>query len=187
MENLQVTEWIQHFIRQQVREGDLCIDATMGNGNDTLLLARLAGKSGHVLAFDIQEQALKNTEDRLAREGLEKSCTLFMESHEYMSRYAREGSVSCIVFNLGYLPGGSHGRATKAGTTVRAIKEGLKLLKKKGLLTLCIYSGGDSGFEEKETVLSFLKKLNPREFLVIQAEYINRPSHPPIPVFIIKI
>ena len=85
MENLQVTEWIQHFIRQQVREGDLCIDATMGNGNDTLLLARLAGKSGHVLAFDIQEQALKNTEDRLAREGLEKSCTLFMESHEHMS------------------------------------------------------------------------------------------------------
>ena len=166
MENLQVTEWIQHFIRQQVREGDLCIDATMGNGNDTLLL---------------------DTEDRLAREGLEKSCTLFMESHEYMSRYAREGRVSCIVFNLGYLPGGSHGIATKAGTTVRAIKEGLRLLKKKGLLTLCIYSGGDSGFEEKETVLSFLKKLNPREFLVIQAEYINRPSHPPIPVLIIKI
>ena len=187
MENLQVTEWIQHFIRQQVREGDLCIDATMGNGNDTLLLARLAGESGQVLAFDIQEQALKNTEDRLAREGLEKSCTLFMESHEYMSRYAREESVSCIVFNLGYLPGGSHGIATKAGTTVRAIKEGLKLLKKKGLLTLCIYSGGDSGFEEKETVLSFLKKLNPREFLVIQAEYINRPGHPPIPVLIIKI
>ena len=140
-----------------------------------------------MLAFDIQEQALKNTEDRLAREGLEKSCTLFMESHEYMSRYAREGSVSCIVFNLGYLPGGSHGIATKAGTTVRAIKEGLRLLKKKGLLTLCIYSGGDSGFEEKETVLSFLKKLNPREFLVIQAEYINRPGHPPIPVLIIKI
>ena len=54
MENLQVTEWIQHFIRQQVREGDLCIDATMGNGNDTLLLARLAGASGQVLAFDIQ-------------------------------------------------------------------------------------------------------------------------------------
>ena len=42
-------------------------------------------------------------------------------------------------------------------------------------------------FEEKEKVLSFLKKLNPREFLVIQAEYINRPSHPPIPVLIIKI
>ena len=61
----------------------------------------LAGESGQVLAFDIQEQALKNTEDRLAREGLEKSCTLFMESHEYMSRYAREESVSCIVFNLG--------------------------------------------------------------------------------------
>ena len=71
MENLQVTEWIQHFIRQQVREGDLCIDATMGNGNDTLLYP--GKESGQVLAFDIQEQALKNTEDRLAREDLRKA------------------------------------------------------------------------------------------------------------------
>lgn len=187
MENWQVTEWVQHFIRQQVKEGDLCIDATMGNGNDTLLLARLVGESGHVLAFDIQEQALKNTEEKLYRAGFEKRCDLFMESHEYMFRYARAESVSCIVFNLGYLPGGSHGTATKAETTVRAVKEGLKLLKKKGLLTLCIYSGGDSGFEEKEAVTSFLKELNPREFLVIKAEYINRPNHPPIPVLIVKL
>ena len=187
MENWQVTEGVQHFIRLQVKEGDLCIDATMGNGNDTLLLARLAGESGHVLAFDIQEQALKNTEERLNRAGLEKRCNLFRESHEYMFRYVREESVSCIVFNLGYLPGGCHETATKAETTVRAIKEGLKLLKKKGLLTLCIYSGGDSGFEEKEAVLSFLKELNPREFLVIKTEYINRPNHPPIPVLIIKL
>lgn len=58
MENWQVTEWVRHFVREQVKEGDLCIDATMGNGSDTLLLARLAGRTGHVRAFDIQEQAL---------------------------------------------------------------------------------------------------------------------------------
>ena len=187
MENWQVTDWVRHFIREQVREGDLCIDATMGNGNDTLLLARLVGPEGHVMAFDIQERALENTAERLKQEGLEKNCTLFLRSHEDLSCCAEAGSVSCIVFNLGYLPGGSHETTTTGETTLRAVREGLALLKKKGLMTICVYSGGDSGFEEKDAVLSFVKGLNPREYLVIQSEYVNRPNHPPVPVLIIKL
>ena len=62
MKNLQITAYMQHFIRQQVMPGDICIDATMGNGNDTALLSQLAGKRGRVLAFDIQKQALKHQE-----------------------------------------------------------------------------------------------------------------------------
>ena len=54
-------------------------------------------------------------------------------------------------------------------------------------MTICVYSGGDSGFEEKDAVLSFVKGLNPREYLVIQSEYVNRPNHPPVPVLIIKL
>ena len=57
MKNFQITQWSAHFIEEQVKPGDFCIDATMGNGNDTLLLSRLCGDSGQVLAFDIQEQA----------------------------------------------------------------------------------------------------------------------------------
>ena len=65
MKNYQITQWCAAFIRQQVQEGDFCIDATMGNGNDTLLLSQLCGKSGKVLAFDIQEQALAATQEKL--------------------------------------------------------------------------------------------------------------------------
>ena len=65
MKNYQITQWCAAFIRQQVQEGDFCIDATMGNGNDTLLLSQLCGESGKVLAFDIQEQALTATQKRL--------------------------------------------------------------------------------------------------------------------------
>ena len=64
MKNYQITQWCAAFIRQQVQEGDFCIDATMGNGNDTLLLSQLCGESGKVLAFDIQEQALTATQKR---------------------------------------------------------------------------------------------------------------------------
>ena len=41
MENYQITQWCHYFIREQVHEGDFCIDATCGNGHDTLLLCEL--------------------------------------------------------------------------------------------------------------------------------------------------
>ena len=63
-----ITDWCRHFITLQIRPGDLCIDATMGNGHDTELLCQLAGPTGHVLAFDVQNQALQNTQKRLQRE-----------------------------------------------------------------------------------------------------------------------
>lgn len=187
MKNFQVTEWIGHFVREQVKEGDRCIDATMGNGNDTLLLAELAGKTGHVDAFDIQAQALENTREKLKSRGLLENCRLILASHADMADYADENTISCIMFNLGYLPGENHETATKAGTTVAAVKAGLSLLKKNGLMTLCVYSGGDSGFEEKEAVLSYIKTLDPRQYLVICSEYMNRPNHPPVPVLIIRL
>lgn len=187
MKNYQITEWVHHFIRQQVQPGDICIDATMGNGNDTALLSELVGETGKVLAFDIQELALEHTQEKLTRKGCAENYQLFLRSHEYMSEYAQEGSVSCIVFNLGYLPGGDHQKATRPDSSIRAIEEGLKLLKKRGLMTLCIYSGGDSGFEERDEVLRFIRRLDSRSYLVIQSEYVNRPNHPPIPVLIVKL
>ena len=66
MKSYQITEWYRHFIREQVQAGDLCIDATAGNGNDTLLLCELVGKEGKVVAFDIQQVAVDNTKKRLA-------------------------------------------------------------------------------------------------------------------------
>ena len=80
MKNLQITAYTQHFIRQQVMPGDICIDATMGNGNDTVLLSRLAGENGRVLAFDIQKQALEHTEERLKKDDCPENYQLFLDS-----------------------------------------------------------------------------------------------------------
>ena len=82
--NYQITQWCAHFISEHVKEGDLCIDATMGNGNDTLLLSRLCGEKGHVLAFDIQEIALANTRERLKKENAPHNYELFLDSHVNM-------------------------------------------------------------------------------------------------------
>ena len=187
MINFQITQWSAHFIEEQVKPGDFCIDATMGNGNDTLLLSRLCGESGQVLAFDIQEQALNHTRERLQKAAAPANYTLLLESHSHMRQYARPETVSCIVFNLGYLPGGDHSKATKSNTSITAMEQGLFLLKKGGLLSLCIYSGGDSGFQERDDILTWLKQLDSHKYLVIRSDYYNRPNNPPIPVLIIKL
>lgn len=187
MKNYQITDWIHHFIEEHVQPGDFCIDATMGNGNDTALLSKLAGETGRVIAFDIQQLALEHTREKLLKEGCPENYELVLKSHESMADYAEKESVSCITFNLGYLPGGDHGKATQADSSLKAIKSGLELLKENGLMTVCIYSGGDSGFEEKDRVLGFLRGLDAKKYLVIVSEYANRPNHPPIPVLIIKI
>ena len=186
MKNYQITQGCAAFIRQQVQEGDFCIDATMGNGNDTLLLSQLCGESGKVLAFDIQEQALTATQKRLNAGHVPKNYRLLLESHANMDHYVQPDSVSCIVFNLGYLPGGDHAKATHASSSIEALTKSLSLLKKGGLISLCIYSGGDSGFEERDAVLSWLKNLDSHKYLVIRSDYYNRPNNPPIPVLIIR-
>ena len=187
MKNYQITQWCAKFIEEQIQPGDFCIDATMGNGNDTLLLSRLCGPTGRVLAFDIQEQALIHTKKHLLDADAPENYTLLLESHSHMSDYASPDTVSCIVFNLGYLPGGDHLKATRSQTSIKAMEQGLTLLKKGGLLSLCIYSGGDSGFQERDDVMNWLKQLDPRKYLVIRSDYYNRPNNPPIPVLVIRL
>lgn len=185
-EKYQITEYCHHFLRDYIREGDICVDATAGNGGDTEFLCRLAGENGKVYAFDVQEQAVRSTEERLERAGLRDRAELICAGHERMKEFVKERAAA-VVFNLGYLPGGDHAVATKADTTLRAAEQALELLKPGGVVSLCIYSGGDTGYEERDTLLSWLRELDPRRWLVIVNCYYNRRNDPPLPVFIIRL
>ena len=187
MKNYQTTQWLHKFMEEQVQVGDLCIDATMGNGNDTAFLSALVGNDGRVLAFDIQEEALVHTKNKLREKGCPDNVQLLLESHERMGNYAEAESVSCIVFNFGYLPGGDHSICTKPDSSIRAVSVGLERLMPGGVMCLCIYSGGDTGYEEKEALLTYLKALDQSQYLVIVSEYYNRKNDPPIPVLVYKM
>ncbi|MDO4942885.1 MAG: class I SAM-dependent methyltransferase [Lachnospiraceae bacterium] len=182
---ISAVDWTHQFLKQYIKAGDLCIDATVGNGGDMLFLARLVGEEGRVYGFDIQKIALENTRRKLESHGF--TGTLYLDSHVNMNHYFEQGSVKGIVFNLGYLPGGDHNLATQAESTIKAIEISLWLLKKGGVISICIYSGGDSGFEEKEAVLAYLKTLDYKNYLVITNEFYNMPNHPPMPIFVIKL
>jgi hypothetical protein len=181
-----ITDWTHEIAGIYIKEGDLCIDATAGKGKDTLFLCEKVGKTGHVLAFDIQPEATAMTEALLEKYNMKERAEVFCQGHEHMGEYAEPGTVSVILFNLGYLPGGDHQKATRAETTLQAANQGLSLLKSGGLMLLCIYSGGDSGFSEKEAVLSWARTLPAGEYDVIETPFINKPNNPPLPLVIRK-
>lgn len=175
---------VQGYWRSHLQAGACCIDATAGNGYDTELLCRSSGEQGRVLAFDIQPEAIAATRKRLSEAGL--TAQVIQDSHTEMAKYAAANSVDAIVFNLGYLPRGDHRIATKPETTITAIDVGLSLLKPGGIMTLCVYQGGDTGFAERDTVLTHLQNLDAKHYTVVVSDFVNRPHDPPLAVLIIK-
>ena len=81
MTQFQIAEWNRRFIREEVKTGEICIDATAGTGRDTVFLAELVGRNGRVLAYDIQQEALRQTEERLRVGGFKERVDLFCKSH----------------------------------------------------------------------------------------------------------
>lgn len=174
------------YIKKVVKNGDVVVDCTAGNGKDTLFLAKLAGYSGKVYAFDVQDMALKNTKNLLIKEGLLHRVKLIKSGHENIDNYVKF-PIKAAMFNLGYLPGGDHSIQTKGETTEIAIKKLMDLLVVGGIISIVLYYGGDSGFEEKKHVLDFIKTINPKEFSVLVSNFVNRPNCPPIFICIEKI
>ena len=182
--NLNTLGLVHEFLRQTVRPGAFCIDATAGKGRDTALLCRLAGAEGKVLAFDIQLEAVEQTKALLEKEGL--SATVLQESHANMGRYAEEGTVDAIVFNFGRLPGGDPHIFTVAESSIAAIDAGLSLLKPGGVMAIALYYGKENGYAERDAILSHVRTLDDRQFSVLSCDWANRKNDPPLPIFIWK-
>ena len=177
---------IHKIIAGKVQPGDICIDATAGRGNDTLFLAGLVGESGHVTAFDIQQDAVDSTRALLEEHGMSDRADVLLKSHSEMDEVCREGTVSCITFNFGWLPKGDHNIFTNKSTSIPAIENGLKLLKSGGLMTLIIYYGRETGFEERDALLEYLPTIDNSKYTVIEMPFVNRTNCPPIPIIILK-
>ena len=173
---------VHAFLRAHVQPGALCIDATAGRGRDTALLCRLAGPEGRVIAFDIQQAALDQTAALLETEGLQAE--LRLESHVNMADHAAAGSVDCIVFNFGRLPGGDPTIMTCADSSVVAVETALGLLKPGGVMALAIYYGGLNGYEERDALLEYLRDVDNAQYSVLCCDWRNRPNDPPIAVLI---
>lgn len=183
---IQLTEVCADVLSKYISYGDTVIDATMGNGYDTLILAKLVGQEGKVYSFDIQQKALDITNNLVKEElGYVNNIVLIQDSHENINQYITD-NVSAIVFNLGYLPGGNHAITTQIDSTMKAVEIGLDLLKKNGLISILIYEGHKEGKKEKEKLIEFGKSLDAKKFHVIILELINQKKTPPTLMLITK-
>jgi len=149
------TELAHLILRGIIREGDLLIDATAGNGHDTVFLAELAGERGRVLAFDIQEHAIQTARSRVETAGFSNRVDFLLKSHAKMAEHAELGMVAAVMFNLGYLPGEDHQLTTEKGETLTALTAATTLLKTGGILSVVCYPGHDAGMAESAAVESW--------------------------------
>lgn len=174
------------FLEKHVGAGDICLDCTAGKGKDTVFLCSLVGSTGRVVALDIQQEAVDATRSLVEEHGFSDVAEVFLDSHENIDRYAEQGTVAAAVFNLGWLPGGGHNIHTQTESTIAALDKCLALLKDGGVISLSIYYGRETGFEEKDAVLEYLSHLQVGKYAVVVSQFVNRPNCPPISVRIYK-
>lgn len=194
------TELAQALCREYIDEfrkegGELtAVDATCGNGHDTLWLAKLCDR---VYAFDIQSEAIEATAQLLGESnisfcrraadegeaGSEKqvsqvSVELICDSHENMKKYVSK-QAAVIVFNLGYLPGADKTVTTTADSTIEALEKALDLLRINGLLCVSVYWGHNEGKAERTAVLEWAEELDSRAYHCVHTDMLNQPNCPP--------
>lgn len=182
-----ILPFARFLLQKAVSEGDIAVDATMGNGHDTCFLADLVGEDGHVFSFDIQDTALTNTKERLGKEQLENRVTLCQTSHANVVDTIPEeqhGAITGAIFNLGYLPGGDKQVVTKSNSTLKAIEGLLQIMKPEGIIVLVIYHGHEEGKIERDDLLAYVHDLEQEQAHVLQYGFINQKNNPP---FIIAI
>lgn len=181
-----VLQYAQFLLSEVIEEGDIAVDATAGNGHDTLFLAKLVGKTGHVYAFDIQQEAIEATKVRLKEHGLSDRSTVILDGHQHVENYVKD-KIAGAVFNLGYLPGANHDIITKGETTIQAIDSLLGLLKVGGMMVLVIYHGHEGGKEERNAVIEYVSELPQKHVHVLRYEFINQKNDPPFIIALEKV
>ncbi len=133
------------------------VDATAGNGHDTLFLASEAGIRGRVWAFDVQGAAIAATRERFAQEapGLLQHVVFARAGHETAGDVLpaeAAGRVRAVTFNLGYLPGSDKRVVTRVPTTLQALETLTAMLAPGGVVSVHSYRGHGGGDEEDEAV-----------------------------------
>ncbi len=173
------------FMLDSICVGDIVIDATAGNGHDTLFLAECVDSEGYVIALDTQEEAIQSTKTLLQKHG-KQHVNCIVADHAEMDNFLEQfkNRVSCVCFNLGYLPGSSNKSIiTNAQSTMRALNASLNLLNYRGGISVIAYRGHEHGLEEALAVEDWMRALPTNEWHVTRTEPINQSNSAPIVYF----
>jgi len=176
------------LLEKSLKKGDIAVDATCGNGNDTLFLSRTVGSTGKIYAFDVQKQAIETTA-ALLQTNERKNVHLIHDSHAKINDCLPDeakGNIAGAIFNLGYLPRSDKQVITRADSTIQAVQALLDNGRKGAIIAIVVYHGHEGGKEEKDAVLQFASALDQKEYGVLKYQFINQKNNPPFVVAIEK-
>lgn len=176
---MQMVERVHQIIEEYVKAGDYVVDATVGNGWDTLKLCELVGEKGKVYGFDIQKDAIEKTKLRLKEAGVENRAELICCSHGEADQWVQE-PIKAFMMNLGYLPGGHKEIVTCKDSTIKAIEVLTERLVSGGVGTILVYYGHEGGPEEKSAVEEMMASMPSGWGQITRMEIVNRKNSPPI-------
>ncbi len=168
-----VLAFVHDVIIAEVPKDKIGIDATLGNGHDTLFLSRHLKT---VFAFDIQADAIETAKQNRHLENRD-NVRLIRDSHVNMAVYVA-ANIGVIMFNFGYLPGGDKTITTSADTSLEAVQVALEVVDDDGLVTLVFYPGHPEGKREVTMLLPYLENLDSKTYSVMKYHTVNRESAP---------
>ena len=164
------------IIKNFINDKKVAIDGTLGNGFDTDFLAE---NFEVVYAFDIQKVACDKY-----KENQKKNVTVINDSHHKFLEYINE-NVDCIIYNLGFLPGGDKAITTCHKSSIDSIRVGLNILKSGGMMLITSYRGHDEGMNEYNYIQELLYTLPKNKYAVMKHEIINRSNKSPV-LFVVE-
>ncbi len=182
---MRLTDLCHEWLKEILHEGDIVIDATLGNGFDALFLAQQIGASGQLYGFDVQAQAISESERLLADEPCSKS--FFLKGHEYLAASLPlncKGRVKGIMFNLGWLPNSDKSIITRPETTIAALEQSIAWLAAGGRLSVMVYPGHKGGDSEAAQVIQWLEHACTNSNHALSFEKVAVPNRPTAPMLL---
>lgn len=153
MKDEHIHNFVTDYLERHVTKQDLVVDATVGNGFDTVLLSKLAL---HVIGYDIQAIAIETTQNRLKSQGC-TNVTLYQQSFENIKSIQ---GYKGVVFNLGYLPQGDKTITTNVTTTLSTVQWIAQQLPPDGFILITAYPGHPEGALEARALLEWVQTLD---------------------------
>lgn len=171
-----------------IKPSDKVVDATLGNGHDALFLARLVGETGRVFGFDIQQESIESSTQRMMENGM-TNYEFYLTGHERMREVISQENLplAAVMFNLGYLPHADKSIITKEQTTMIALESALYMLRVGGLISIMCYPGHEGGDSESLAISEWANKLPREHCRVARYALHNAMNNPPFLLLLEKV
>lgn len=169
-----MVELSHDFLRPALHKQALCVDATLGNGQDTAWFLKKHAR--HVWGFEIQQDVLDQTTAKIADPRLEGICLSHARMDEVLGDFQKE-KIDAVIFNFGWCPRQDSGIETRPDSSLQAVQKAMSCLKVRGRMALVFYPH-ESWEQEAQGIEDYLSGQDPHVFAIQKTVQFNARQAP---------